>query len=190
MDLFPEREYQNGLKKILQVVSPGKLILRSKPMKVSEKDVHDLIRKHNFFDRSKNLSSNGFPHEYKEMDINGDKVIFDKFSCLMWQQSGSEKDMSFENAKNWIKELNRNRFAGFNNWRLPTLEEAMSLMEPKLKNGLYVNPIFDHVQQWIWTADQYIGAAGRHWVVVFDSGKCSCDLFFARDSCVRAVRSI
>ena len=53
----------------------------------------------------------------------------------MWQQSGSSERMQFEDAKKWITELNLKGFAGFNDWRLPTLEEAMSLMEPEQKNG-------------------------------------------------------
>jgi len=31
VDLFPDSKYQNGLKKILQVVSPGTFLLRNKP---------------------------------------------------------------------------------------------------------------------------------------------------------------
>jgi len=31
VDLFPENEYENGLRKILQVVSPGTHIIRNEP---------------------------------------------------------------------------------------------------------------------------------------------------------------
>ena len=187
INLFPETEYLNGLKKILQVVSPGTFLLRSKPMELSDKDVHGMIRKHDFFDTSRNLLSKGFPHEYKAMDIKGDKVIFDNFSCLMWQQSGSSDKIGFENAKKWVTELNRNRFAGFNDWRLPTLEEAMSLMEPEQKQGsLYIDSLFDIKQSWIWTSDPYQGASWA-WVVNFSLGKCY-DSQFDSNYYVRAVR--
>ena len=149
IDVFPETEYQNGLKKILQVVSPGTFLLRSKPMKLSENDIQEMIKKHDFYDTDRNIISKGFFHKYKKLNIKGDKVVFDEFPCLMWQQSGSSKKMRFEDAKNWIKELNKNGFAGFHDWRLPTLEEAMSLMGPEEKNGLYIDPIFDSKQDWI-----------------------------------------
>ena len=100
-------------------------------------------------------------------------VIYDLKTGLMWQQGGSPDKMKFEPTKNWIAELNRKQYAGYNDWRLPTLEEAMSLMEPKKLNGdLYIDPIFDSNQSWIWTSDPYSGASAQ-WVVHFNYGKCS-----------------
>jgi hypothetical protein len=35
------------------------------------------------------------------------------------------------------------------------LQEALSLIEArKYESGLYIDPIFDNKQRWIWTADQ------------------------------------
>ncbi len=202
IDLFPAKKYQNGLKKIVQIVTrktfflsnnPIELsengvhdliikhdffdtsktfFLRNNPIELSESDVYDLIIKHDFFDTSINLLSKGFPHEYKEMEIYGDKVIFDEFSGLMWQQSGSTKLLSYEEAHYWIKELNRRGFAGFKDWRLSTLEESMSLMEPKANwLCLYINPMFDANQFCIWTADRVKGES-RTWVVNYGGGSC------------------
>ena len=68
----------------------------------------------------------------------------DYASSLMWQQSGADKYMEYEKAKEYVDQLNRDQFAGYSDWRLPTLEETMSLMEPtKNKNGLYIDPLFD-----------------------------------------------
>jgi hypothetical protein len=53
---------------------------------------------------------------------------------------------------------------------LPTLEEAMSLMEPVINRGLYIDAQFDAVQRWIWTSDfENVEIA---WVVVFYNGYC------------------
>lgn len=172
IDLFPAKKYQNGLKKIVQIVTRKTFFLRNNPIELSENGVHDLIIKHDFFDTSINLLSKGFPHEYKEMEIYGDKVIFDEFSGLMWQQSGSTKLLSYEEAHYWIKELNRKGFAGVKDWRLSTLEESMSLMEPKANwLCLYINPMFDANQFCIWTADRVKGES-RTWVVNYGGGSC------------------
>ena len=102
--------------------------------------------------------------------------MIDTASDLMWQQCGSEKSMNFEVTKKWIEDLNHISYRGYNDWRLPTLEEAMSLMEPTQKNaGLYINPRFDSKQMWIWTADLEKDVS-RAWVLVLDPGNCLGDL--------------
>jgi hypothetical protein len=103
----------------------------------------------------------------------------------MWQQSGSPESMNFEAAGKWINDLN---YAGFKDWRLPTLEEAMSLMEREQKNGVFhVDPVFNKTQGWIWTAD-HAGGAAAAWVVGFGGGNCGRgDPNYPRF--VRAVRS-
>jgi hypothetical protein len=100
--------------------------------------------------------------------------------------------MTFEEAKTWIKQLN---LAGHNDWRLPTLEEAMSLVEPKSskyqssKFGYFINPIFANKPCEIWTADQMKGGSGA-WIVHFLLGVCYySDSDFITASAVRAVRS-
>ena len=185
IDVFPESEYQNGLKMILQVVSPGTFLLRSKPMELSVVYVDEMIRAHGFFDIDKNPGGKGFSHKYKLQKIKDDKVVFDEISCLMWQQSGSEETMNFEAAKNYILKLNQNGFAGFTDWRLPTLVEAMSLVEPKRKSQLYIDPIFDNEKGWIWTADQ-VKDESWAWVVNFFNGNCY--YYFNSENYVRTVR--
>jgi hypothetical protein len=93
--------------------------------------------------------------------------------------------MTYADAENYIRELNKKGVAGYNDWRLPTLEEAMSLMELSKKNGdLYIDPVFDKTQRWIWTADKF--PAGVAWVVGFYGGHCLYGLYVSRY--VRAVR--
>jgi len=38
--------------------------------------------------------------------------------------------MTYEKVQAYIAQLNRANFGGYSDWRLPTLEEAMCLMEP------------------------------------------------------------
>ncbi|MCI0619320.1 DUF1566 domain-containing protein, partial [bacterium] len=117
--------------------------------------------------------------------LNDGKIVLDHATALRWQQSGSEKKMSHEEAQAYVEQLNKTKWEGYNDWRLPTLEEAMSLIEPtKDKNDLYINPIFASEQRWIWTADKKSAEAA--WVVHFGRGSCQ-DLHI--DVYVRAVRS-
>ena len=168
-----------------QRVAKPKIKFRDKPTTLSSDDVKAMLKKMNFFDSSWYKDASGFANQYKAEAIKGDEVVFDDASGLMWQQGGSSDWMGNDTAKKWIAELNKKGFAGFHDWRLPTLEEAMSLMEPKQReNGLYINPIFDSNQSWIWTCDQVQGASSA-WVIDFDVGECFSTLF---GYYVRAVR--
>lgn len=82
-------------------------------------------------------------------------------------------------------ELNNRSFAGYNDWRLPTLEEAMSLMEPTQKNG--IDGAFSFWQFWIWTSSK--PTAGMAWIVPFGGGSCLLSDVSLSTAYVRAVRS-
>ena len=51
----------------------------------------------------------------------------------------------------YIQKTNAETYGGYNDWRLPTLEEGMSLMEPGKKNDLYISAQLDKSQIRIWT---------------------------------------
>lgn len=103
----------------------------------------------------------------------------------MWQQSGSPNNMTYADAEKYFDDLNEQNFAGYRDWRLPTLEEAMSLMEPETHGEFYLDPVFDREQSRIWTADKI--SAGSAWNVNFELGGClNLDLY--RSYYVRAVR--
>ncbi len=160
--------------------------MRSSPdTSLSEKSVQDMLKKRGFYDVNKNPKGEGFANVF-EKQANG-QIVFDAATGLYWQQGGSSKHMNYTEAKDYIAKLNRNKFAGYDDWRLPTLEEAMSLMEPEKKNGdLYIDPAFDKTQRWIWTGDKHNASSGA-WSVDFDLGGCYWN-FLDFDDYVRAVR--
>ncbi len=170
------------------------LQLRSQRLdNLSGQAVKAVLKQHNFYcaehDWSKewcNPSGQGIKHQFELQQ--GGQVVADHATGLFWQQSGSSNYMMYADAEKHIVELNKNRFAGYDDWRSPTLEEAMSLMEREKKNGdLYIDPIFDRKQWYIWTADKE--SAGRAWVVFFFDGGCShVDVGYSLNG-VRAVRS-
>ncbi len=125
-------------------------------------------------------------NEFELETFGNDKVIFDKETGLTWQQSGSEELMEYDKAKMYISRLNRDKFAEHNDWRLPTLKEAITLLEEEISDGLYINPIFDKEQKYVWTSDN--DSDSLAWVVLFPSGECFYDLILHSAYYVRAVR--
>ncbi len=124
-------------------------------------------------------------HRYEEKSINGDSVVIDHATGLMWHQSGSSDYMRWDNARNWIGRLNYREYAGYQDWRLPTLEEAVSLLEySRGNNNLYIDSVFNEEQWGIWSGDTY-GAKGV-WSVYFSLGNVRWNV---KNRYVRPVRS-
>ena len=132
-------------------------------------------------------------HDYEENIIEDDKVVIDHVTGLMWHQSGSFKNMSWKRAKKWTIKLNENGYAGFADWRLPTLEEAVSLLEPSAKNGnQFIDPAFDKTQSSVWTCDSNISNSSlsldRAWSVNFNYSLVSRNDIMTERKKVRPVR--
>ncbi|GAK50231.1 GUN4-like family [Candidatus Moduliflexus flocculans] len=137
----------------------------------------------------------GRPLEYiqNEYEDRGE-TVFDRATGLTWQKAGSSKALVYADVQKYIVELNRKKFAGYDDWRLPTIPELMSLLEPeKQSNGFYLSPIFDVPKveyYWEWSADKRQekgeGSAESAWDVSFNLGVVDwCNL----DGYVRGVRS-
>ncbi len=175
------KQFRQEEKPLINIVK-----FRSTPLRqYSVEAVTSMLIEKGFFDGTKNKSASGFSNDYYLG--NGGKVVIDHASGLTWQQSGSDECIKYEEAKTYIKKLNSDQFAGCSDWRLPTLEEAMSLMEPTEKNDvLFIDPTFDKNQRNIWTSD--LCYASRAWVVGFDGGGCGYTTFL-NVYYVRAVRS-
>ena len=136
-------------------------------------------------------------HNYNLKSINGDKVVIDNATGLMWHQSGSDKYMKWEKAKKWIQKLNKKGCAGYKDWHLPTVEEAASLLESSKRDGdLYIDHLFSNKQRYIWTGDKKNGSEAA-WGVHFNLGRVywsyignSSHFFNASSRYVRPVRSV
>lgn len=133
--------------------------------------VKKMLREKDFFDNVKNKNGKGVVHQYEALEREGQKLVLDKTTGLLWQQSGSGKPLTYKHAQEYVQKLNEQHFAGYNDWCLPTLEEGMSLMKPKKHGALYSDSVFDHKQWWIWTSDHY--PDGAAWVIYFDNGDCN-----------------
>ena len=150
-----------------------KPVFRSTPVEnLSEENVRDMIYKYNFYSMGHNptIWRNPTGQEFKNKFVihHEGQAAIDLASGLMWQTRGSIfATKSFMEAEEYIKQLNANRFLGYKDWRLPTLEEAVSLVK-RVKAGpiLHIDPIFDVSVLAIWTCDKL--NRDRAWLVLFN----------------------
>lgn len=147
------------------------------------------------------LDTGQLPCEYIQNQYEDQgEVVIDHATGLMWQKGGSDYSMSFSAAQDYIDDLNVQGFAGYDNWRLPTIPELMSLLEPEEQsNELYINPIFESFNKdnhcWSWSADlrqkNGIFSQGSAWIINFNCGEVSGNVLDGfTGNYVRAVRSV
>ncbi|MBN2355674.1 caspase family protein, partial [candidate division KSB1 bacterium] len=79
--------------------------LRRAPRSLSRDEVIAMLKEYSFYDITKNKKGKGFSNEYEARNIDGDKVVIDHATGLMWQQGGSDKYMKYEDAKKWLADL-------------------------------------------------------------------------------------
>ena len=81
-----------------------------------------------------------------------DNTIYDSLTSLMWMANDSrldlDKELSWDEAHEYVKEVNEKKFAGFDDWRLAGFEEAQSLFAFSVSNRdkdgaeLHIDPLF------------------------------------------------
>ncbi len=151
-----------------------------------------VVKKHDYGFYGYSTINNSF----ESKSINGDSVVIDHTTGLIWHQSGSDKEMDWPKAKQWVKDLNDRGYAGHSDWRLPTVEEAISLLEPEINaSDLYIDPVFDAKQTGIWTGDENDSASylDGAWSVRYTGGYGggnACWVYDNASNYVRPIRSI
>ena len=170
------------------------LELRKAPVALSNRDIIDMIQRSGFH-HPNNLSSWGLSgavkgniqHGYELQAGNDGTVIVDRATGLTWQQNGSPEAMSWSDAKTYVAQLNESNYAGYSDWRLPSIEELASLLEFEKKNqNTYIDPVFDATQGICWAADTVEGSNAA-WAVAFTGGHVYND-DITKENYMRAVR--
>lgn len=142
------------------------VLLPSESDYINDDQIADVIRKWDFFDSELNLSGK---FENSFISPGNPEIIIDQRTSLMWQRDGLDIH-SIRTIQRNIGELNKNNFAGFSDWRLPTMEEAMSLMEPeKNAKDVFLQPCFSKEQPFIFVAAQR--KPGGYWFVDYKQGR-------------------
>ncbi len=157
-----------------------------------------MLLQYHFFDVERNPSGN-FAND---LIANSDSTITDKITGLMWQKRGSANSLLLLQATRYVEILNRERFAGYSDWRMPTIEELASLMMRTKKQGLFIDSAFDRTQKRCWSADSIPRPSARYedWIISFLNGsitdarhkKSYASSWYFKDqyNYVRAVRSL
>ena len=142
------------------------VLLPSEPDYINDDQIADVIRKWNFFDSEYNPSGR---FENSLVSSSSPEVIIDQRTSLMWQRDGLDIN-SIRTIQKKIEEVNKQNFAGFPDWRLPTMEEAMSLMEPEQNiKGVFLKLCFSKEQPFIFVAAQR--KPGGYWFVDYKQGR-------------------
>ena len=97
----------------------------------------------------------------------GNDVVSDYATGLMWQEAGFVDPLNYNDAHGYIHSLNYSQYQGYDDWRLPTIEELMSLWsewneQDRYFKGEYIgtayaepyiDPVFAEEQSVCWSAD-------------------------------------
>ncbi|MCP4215958.1 MAG: protein kinase [bacterium] len=127
-------------------------------------DVETMIRRNKFFESSYNPKGT-FKTRPEKQIMQGAEVIVDYRAGLMWHP-GSPKKMKFKSIQKWLRNTNRAKYGGYSDWRLPTLEEAVSLLRPnKNSSGMHMPSAFKKKRGVIWTGDRL--GSSKKWAVRF-----------------------
>ena len=155
--------------------------LRSIPSKMSPKDAADRLPVDELWRPSL------YRHHRYETDQNTE-ILIDRRTGCAWQKSGSPYPLDWQSAHQYVSELNLAPFGGIPRWRLPTIEELLSLLSPPMHGeALCVEPVFDQHQATLWSCDRRSFMAA--WYANLELGFIGWKDFSARHF-VRAVYSL
>jgi serine/threonine-protein kinase len=131
---------------VIHKVSTGKEGWRAEPGRMMYKNIREQL----------GLDELLRPRQYvvQDFEVVGPLVAFEKNSRLYWQRRGAGFTLDWQQAKEYVQHLNANNWQGRSSWRLPTLEEVLTILNPPL-HGVSCSswPLFDTSVHWLWTSD-------------------------------------
>ncbi|MCU0574405.1 MAG: DUF1566 domain-containing protein [Syntrophobacteraceae bacterium] len=151
-------------------------LARSQPVKVSPEDAPRVLSCDRLWRPLRFRHSN-------RLRWTGDGALHDPGTGLTWQGRMSVDAMSWQDAQAYAEWLRSVRFAGIGGWRLPTVDELFSILDPPLLSRAHCGATpFDRGKPCLWSSDRrsFVSA----WYVDVDLGfaawgDCS-SLFFVR----------
>ena len=131
---------------------------------------------------------------------NGDGTVTSKKHRLMWAKTDSMNDLkkwvNYQESVDYARELREKKYAGYDDWRLPTRDEMATIFDEKFENT-------DQFGKTIYISDQFASGGGfsviaqqvpgrmRTWVLNIRDGEfAQPDGLWTLTEATRAVRSI
>ncbi len=127
--------------------------------------------------------------------VNKDNTVTDNKTGLLIIQDPTlldesfKKTMTFAEAEKAIVDLNAKGYAGFKDWRLPTVEELCGMVDRRKCDPCYDTNIFKgKFDDWYWSRETCSWNKDAAWCVASDSGLVD-GSYKGNRSYVRPVRS-
>lgn len=129
-------------------------------------ELADYMKKWNFFEAECNPEG-GFANDFA--DTGDGLTVVDRKTNLMWQRGGLDITSIRSMLRN-IEKLNQEGFAGFHDWRMPSMEEAMSIMASEQnEKGMYLATCFSKEQPFVFVGKKR--KPGGYWFVDYKQGR-------------------
>lgn len=98
----------------------------------------------------------------------GAETMVDHATGLVWQLRGTSYPLSFSEALAYAEKLNSQEFQGLRHWRLPTVNELLSVLPDAACKALFAHKPASQAVKWLWSCDRH----GHHesWYVNMDMG--------------------
>ena len=91
-------------------------------------------------------------------------LVHDPETGLAWQTKGPEYTLDWLQASAYVARLNRERWYGCADWRLPTTDELLSILRPPgIDRDFCLDPAFSRDIHWLWSSDWCSGK--QAWMV-------------------------
>ncbi len=149
-------------------VDPVVPLLRREYRSLDEKEISEMLAAKNMFDAERNPGGD-FQHQYETRNAGGLSLILDRSTNLVWMRQRNLVKMNLTKTISWIESLNHVRYGGIKGWRLPTVEEAASLLENNTGAGKkFLAAVFGEGIKVIWTGDLFMKSGS--WVVDLQNG--------------------
>jgi hypothetical protein len=140
--------------------------LPTEPRYIQEDELGHLLKSWGFYDSEENREGR-FVNCLVESGH--EQTVIDLKTQLMWQRGGLDIN-SIRHIRKEIETINAHGFAGYNDWRLPTLEEALSLMEHQAnEKTMHLHPCFSKNQPFVFVEARR--KPGGYWFVDYKQGR-------------------
>lgn len=94
-------------------------------------------------------------------------IVTDNATLLQWQDGTTPATMNWANANTYCIDLD---FGGYSDWRLPTVEELMTITNKGAVNPSKFTEFANIVSNYYWSSSTYASDTSRAWGVTFGNG--------------------